>query len=497
MGPLSRLVKDTSIYGLSSILARMINFFFVPLYTRELTKADYGIYSEVFAYIAVLQVVLTFGMETGFFRFASRSDRDPQLVFSTLLHSLGASSLAFFVLILLLAENIAGLMGYATIGVVYIGAILALDSYTSILFARLRYERKAMKFAIFRTVKISGEVLFNFVFFFLLPPYFVHHPDSWLLQFFGSEPSYLYILAAVLGSCLVAFFLFIPQILRTAFKISKTYLREILLFSFPLMITGLQGTSSDFADRLLFRFFTPEDLSWEEQLGLFNASAKLTVILIMFVQMFRYAAEPFFFSVADQSDSKQVYARVMKYFTIFCVAIFLFMTLYMEAFQYILGKDFRSGLVVVPILLLSNLLLGINQNLSMWYKLSGKTKMAMIITFVGLLTTITVNVLFMPKYGYYAAACGHLVSYLIMLVLSWQLSKKYYRIPYQWGQITMYILLGIGLYLVSCLLESLPMPVILFLNTLLLAAYVGFVIKFERIDVKALALTVRTKVLRR
>jgi O-antigen/teichoic acid export membrane protein len=477
-----RLAKDTGIYGISSILARTLNFFLLPIYTRILNEGNYGIYTEIFAYIAFIQVVLIFGMETGFFRFASMNEYDSKKVFSTISCFMLIVSLTFFCLCFVFSEEIAEKRNYYPIAVVYIAGILSIDTFTSIFFARLRYERKAVKFTVYRSVKIFSEIFFNLLFLYLLPKYFASHPQSAALNFFTPEASYVYILAAVFCSCVVSMLLFSREIIHTEYRIYMPYLKVILIYSLPLMLAGLQGILNDFIDRFFFRYLAPENgYTWEEQLGIFGAAAKLAVLMSLFVQMFRYAAEPYFFSEASKTDVKPVYAKVMKYFTIFCVIIFLAINFYSGILQYILGEKFRSGMIVLPVMLFAYMLSGVNQNISMWYKLASKTGIAMIVTSAGLLVSIIVNVLFMPTYGYKAAAWGHIASYSVMIFISWQLSKRYYKIPYQWNSIILYLVFGIILFFAGRIMETPSTLLNMSLYTGLLLLFVFFVVKKEKI----------------
>jgi O-antigen/teichoic acid export membrane protein len=477
-----RLARDTGIYGMSSILARTLNFFLLPIYTRILSEGNYGIYTEIFAYIAIIQVVLIFGMETGFFRFASLDGYDSGKVFSTISCFMLIVSVAFFSLCFVFAGDIAVGKNYYPEAVVYAAGILAIDTFTSVFFARLRYEHKAVKFAVYRSVKILSEIFFNLLFLYLLPKYFVSHPQSSLLNFFTPEASYVYILSAVFCSCIVSLLLFLPEIIRTRYRIYLPYLKPLLIYSLPLMLAGLQGTLNDFIDRYLFRYLAPEnEYTWDEQLGIFGAAAKLAVLMSLFVQMFRYAAEPYFFAEASKSDIKPVYAKVMKYFTIFCVIVFLAITFYSDILRYILGEKFRSGMIVLPVMLFAYMLSGINQNVAMWYKLASKTKIALIVTLAGLITSITINVLFMPIYSYRAAAWGHVASYSVMIFISWQLSKRYYKIPYQWNSIMLYLFLGIVLFYVNSVMATSSLLLNLILYTVLLLLFVLFVVIKEKI----------------
>ncbi len=275
MNPLKQLAGQTAIYGLSSIVARIINFFFVPLYTRMLTTGNYGLASELLAYIALLQVVLTFGMETGFFRFASKDKSRAEVIFSTALMSLGATSLSFLILITLFAGQLSAFAEHPVNYILYSALILAIDCFTAILFAELRYKNKAVKFATFRSIKILSEVSFNLFLFLFLPSYFVTHPDSFLLHFIPATPDYGYILVAILLSCIVSLLLFVPRLLKLHLVFSKQQFNELMLYSLPLMIAGLPGVANDFISRIFFRFFAPASMPWQDQLGIFNANVKL------------------------------------------------------------------------------------------------------------------------------------------------------------------------------------------------------------------------------
>lgn len=486
MNPLKQLAGQTAIYGLSSIVARVINFFFVPLYTRMLTTGNYGLASELLAYIALLQVVLTFGMETGFFRFASKDKSRSEIIFSTALISLGLSALSFLFLIVVFAGQLSTFTGHPQNYLIYCALILAIDCFTAILFAELRFRNKAMNFAVFRSIKILSEVGFNVLLFFFLPAYFITHPDSFLLHFLPAKPDYGYILLAILLSCIVSILLFLPRLLKLNFAFSKQQLNELLIYSLPLMVAGLPGVANDFISRIFFRFFAPSSSPWQDQLGIFNANVKLAVFMVLFVQMFRYAAEPFFFSSSLREDMKKVYADVMKYFVAFCVLIFLGIAMYPELFALLLGPSFRSGIAVLPVMLIANILLGVVFNLSMWYKLSGKTQYALTITLLGLGINVLINIFFMPLYGFMAAAWGYLFSYLAMVIFSYYLSRKYYPIPYDWKTIILYFITGIALYLVSVFLAPATLWIRIVLNTLYIAGFVAFVLKNEKIDSKRL-----------
>ena len=448
--PLKQLAGETALYGLSTILARVINFLFVPFYTRLLSTESYGVVTEFMAYIAVLQVVLVLGPETGCFRFANRSGTDSAKVYSDALGIVSIVSLLFLVLMVVFAGGISDLLGYHGYQgcIMYVGGILACDSITAILFAKLRQEHKALKFALLKTVKILTETGANILLFFGFAAVCrntaaetgkavsdLTSSDLWLLNFISPSPDFSYVIFAILLSCIVCMLLFVPDLLEFRFSFDRKLARQMLAYSLPLMVAALPGIVNDFLDRILFRFFDTGSEVWQSSLGIFQAGVKISVIMSLFVQMFRFAAEPFFFQRAADRDSRELYAVVMEYFTAFCGLIFLGVILYIDVISLILGRDFRAGISVVPIMLLSYMILGMLFNVSMWYKLSGKTGVAIYITMAGLVVTAAVNMIFMPKYSYYAAAWGHLASYVVMFVVSAVLGNRYYPIPYKWGRI--------------------------------------------------------------
>jgi O-antigen/teichoic acid export membrane protein len=443
--PLKQLAGQTVIYGLSTILARIINFLFVPIYTRLLSPESYGVVTEFMAYIAVLQVVLVLGLETGCFRFANKEGVDPKKVYSNAFVTVFCISATFLALMIAFSGPISSALGYDGYAscVKYMGGILALDSITAILFAKLRQENKALRFAIFKTIKIITETVANLVLFLWFPK----HVDSarWLLTFIPETPDFSYVIFAIFISCVVCGLLFIPDYLKLSFRLEPKLMRQMLAYSLPLMVAALPGVVNDFLDRILFRYFDTNADAWRSSLGLYQAAVKLAVIMNLFIQMFRYAAEPFFFRRAREKDSRELYASVQEYFTAFCGFVFLGVILYIDIIALILGPQFREAVGVVPIMLFSYMILGMLFNVSMWYKLSGKTNLAIWITLSGLVVTAVVIILFMPKYSYWAAAYGHLASYVVMFAISSLLGAKYYPIPYRWGRLAgILLLMGAG-----------------------------------------------------
>lgn len=479
--PLKKLAGETAIYGLSTILARMINFVFVPIYTRILSQEGYGSFTDIMAYVAVLQVVLVLGLETGCFKFANNEKvSDPQKVFSTAFFTVLGIALFFFGILALFSGQIASLMEYPGCSrmILYCGGILFFDAITSILFAKLRYLQKAFKFALFKTIKILSELGCNLLLFFVAPAYLQKNPTSFLLDFIPATPDFSYIFFAIFLSCVICTILFIPDFFRLKLYFSKSLGKQMLIYSLPLMVAGLPGVINENLDRILFRFFAPEGAVWRADLGVYQASVKLAVIMNLFIQMFRYAAEPFFFA---RGKNRELLAEVMEYFTAFCMLIFLGVVFYIDVIGLLLGHDFRGGLGTVPFMLFAYMLLGMLFNVSMWYKLSGQTKYAIGITLLGLTVTAVINMVFMPYFSYWASVWAHVLSCLVMLLYSLYLGNKYYPIPYKWGRICKYIAVGLLLFggslAIQRVVPGMPLVLVLGINTLLLAAYVWYWLK--------------------
>ena len=457
--PLKQLAGETAIYGFSSILARILNFLFVPIYTRTLTQMQYGVVTEFMSYIAILQVLLVLGLETGCFRFANKEGEDPRKVYSGALLAVTGLNLAFLAVMIAFSGPISAALGYDGYSrlIIYVAGILLCDSITAILFAKLRQEHKAMKFAILKTVKILTETGANLILFFVWP----------------AQPDFTYPVFAILVSCVLCLVLFVPDMLHLRPVWDTAVVKRLLVYSVPLMVAALPGVANDFLDRLLFRFFDTSSEQWRATLGVYQAAVKLAVIMNLFIQMFRYAAEPFFFQRAKDKNSKELYALVMEWFTAFCGLVLLGVVGYIDIISLFLGRDFRVGVDVVPVMLLSYMILGMLFNVSMWYKLSGRTNMAIWITLAGLAVTTVVNIVFMPRYSYWASAFGHLASYLVMFIISAILGAKYYPIPYKWGRLlAIFGLMGIAYAGIGLSLHQLDSAALrLAVNTALIGLY--------------------------
>lgn len=468
--PLKQLASETAIYGLSTILARIINFALVPVYTRVLSQANYGVVTELMSWIGMLQVVLVLGLETGCFRYANKEGIDPRKVYGNAFVAVFGVSAAFLALMLAFDGPLASLLGYDGYDSVirYMGGILALDSVTAIIFAKLRQEHKALKFALVKTLKICTELGTNLYLF------LVADKPQWIYHFVSTTPDFSYVIFAIFVSCVLATVLLVPEFLHISLRLDAKLLREMLIYSLPLMVAALPGVVNDLLDRILFRWFDSSSAEWRATLGVYQAAVKLSVIMNLFIQMFRYAAEPFFFQRSREKGSVELYADVMNWFVAFCCVVLLGVVYYIDVLELFLGRDFRSAIAVVPVMLLSYILLGMLFNVNMWYKLSGKTSMAVGITLIGLVVTAVVNICFMPRFSYWASAFGHLLSYAVMLVVSVCLGNKYYKIPYRWADIfKLFAMTGVFYTLSLATAEFPQMWMRLAANTLLLAFFCG------------------------
>jgi O-antigen/teichoic acid export membrane protein len=456
LNPLKQLAGQTAIYGLSSVIARILNFLLVPFYTRIFTDtAEYGIINELYAYVAFFIIILTYGMETAFFRFTSKY-KDSQLVYSTSLFSLITTSTAFVIFIAIFYARLASAIGYEEHSefILLLGLVLALDAIAAIPFARLRFRNQALRFALIKLFNICVNITFNLFFLLLLPWLFkkgIAQSLTDILYFPEFRVGYVF-LSNLLASLFTLMF-FVNDILRSRLIYSGKVLREMIFYSLPLLVAGLAGTVNEVIDRILLRHRLPEGVNALEEIGIYGANIKIAVLMTLFIQMFRYASEPFFFSHHKNDDSRILYARILHYFTIAGIFVFLGITLYIDIFKHIIGPEYREGLKVVPIVLVGNLLLGIYFNLSIWYKLRELTFFGAIFAATGALITVAVNYVFIPHYGYMASAWAHFFSYAAMVLLAYFFGKIYYPVPYKIRILFFYFLSGIGLYLLSSVLK--------------------------------------------
>ena len=480
------LAKDTAIYGMSSIVGRFLNYLLVPLYTHVISAASggYGIVTNLYAYVALLLVILTFGMETTFFRFANKEDENPHAVFSTTMAMVGTLTFIFLAIVFLGINGIAGALGY--IGkeqyILMMACVVSLDAIQAIPFSYLRYKKKALKFAALKLLFIVLNIGLNLLYFVVL----------------GQNSVGAVFALNLVCTGLITFF-FIPEFLHEH-KAARVYcqennvplkivdtdlLRRMFKYSWPILVLGIAGILNQTADKMLFPIVYPDKAQGVVELGIYGACVKIAMIMAMITQAFRYAYEPIVFAKSKDGDKKEYYAQAMKYFVIFTLFAFLCVVGYMPILKYILGAEYREGLKVVPIVMAAEIMMGVYFNLSFWYKLIDKTIWGAWFSLAGCAVLIGVNVLFIPQYGYMACAWGGVAGYGTAMVLSYLVGQKKYPINYDVKGILVYV----GTTILFCygmsLAEQLPMVWLqLVCNTILIGAYLVMVIVTEKINVK-------------
>ncbi|MEE3037795.1 MAG: oligosaccharide flippase family protein [Bacteroidota bacterium] len=477
MNPLKQLLGQSAIYGLSSVVGRLLNYLLVPLYTRVFSTFEYGEVSVLYAYAALLLVVLTYGMETAFFRFSQT--HTPPKAFSTALFSLLISTSAFFCLLGFALDPIAQALsfGHHPEYIQYVGLIVGLDALTCMAFAKLRQEQKAWRFASIRLVNILINIGLN-LFFILYCPYVLSQgtPNALISAVYNPELGIAYIFIANLVASAITFVILLPQLLDVDWRFDRSLWLKMMPYALPLMFAGLAGMVNETLDRVLLNSLLPSDVASSE-VGLYSAFYKLSIIMTLFIQTFRFAAEPFFFAQEKNNAAKAIYAKVMKYFFIVTAFIFLSVCMYFDLVKQFIGSDFHDerGGLIVPILLLANLFLGVYYNLSIWYKLSEKTIYGAWMSLFGAGITIGLNLWLIPILGFVGSAWATLSCYALMVVLSYFLGRKHYPIPYPLARITTYFVLMMGLYALSTF-----WPLGMAANTFYLVTFISLVWILER-----------------
>ncbi len=449
VNPLKRLAAQTAVYGLSSIIGRFLNYLLVPLYTYTFVPASYGVVAEFYAYMGFLAVLMTFGMETGYFRFRAKGDDDPSTVLATVLRFLTLANGGLLLLALVFQQPIADLLRHSDHPeyIWWVAAILAMDSVGNAAFARLRADNQALRFAGIKLIEIGANIGLNLFFIVLCRQAYEADPGSFLGELWDPEIGVGYVFMSNLAASGLKLLLLTPQFRGALTGFDGALFRRMLRYSLPMVVIGMAGIVNEMLDRAALKYLLPfDDATNMAQLGIYSACYKLSILMTLFIQAFRYAGEPFFFGYAKQQDAKQVYALVLTWFVIFCVLIFLLVTLYIDLFQYFVGSAYREGLQVVPVLLLANLLLGVYVNLSIWYKLTDRTLMGAWVALAGAGITIVSLWLLVPRFGYQGAAWAHLICYAAMVVLSYGLGRRYYPVPYDLLRTLGYVALGLGLY---------------------------------------------------
>lgn len=482
---LKKLVGQTAIYGLSSIIGRFLNYLLVPLYTYKIAAASggYGVVTNIYAYTALLLVLLTFGMETTFFYFANRDEIDSKKAFSTAANAVGIVSLVFWLLCMFLGNSIASFMNYANHPeyIRIMASVVALDAFQAILFAQLRNQNRALKFVSLKLAFILCNIGLNLLIFCVVPGFAEHHPN--LMQWYDPnyQVGYVFIINLI---CTAAITLgFLPELRGLRFGIDRMLLKEMLKYTWPLMLLGLIGILNQVADKICYKFIVPGQ-EGEVQLGIYGACVKIAMIIAIFTQAFRYAYEPFVFWGQRDKNNKEMQGEVMHYYVIFTMLAFLIVALYLDIFKHIINSAYWAGLRTVPIVMMAEIFMGIYFNLSFWYKLNKQTWWGAIFSSVGCITMLAINFLFVPKYGYMACAWGGFAGYGICMVLSYIVGQIKNPIPYKLPALLGYSLLAMALYVVSIVIPTNSTWATLVINSGLLLIYIAILLYAERALVK-------------
>ncbi|MCB9363901.1 MAG: polysaccharide biosynthesis protein [Flavobacteriales bacterium] len=460
--PLKKLASQTAVYGLTTIIGRLMTWFLVPIYigAAKFSTDQYGIITEMYSYVAFLVVFLTYGMETAYFRFSTQKDEDKQQVYSTIVYSLLATSFIFIAGAFLFNQSIADWLKYPNNKefVTWFAIIVGLDAVSSIPMARLRAENKATKFVIVNFANIIVFVGLNLFFLAYCRPMYASGKTNWLIEtFYNPHIGVGYVFISNLIASATKFALLLPEMIYVKYGFEITLLKKMFIYALPLLIFGLAGIVNETIDRIMLKRMLFDILGEKEtlsQIGIYGACYKVSIIITLFIQAFRYAAEPFFFAQEKEKNAKQTYSKVMTYFVIVCATIFLGVMLFIDTVKYFIPNEaFWEGLHVVPILMLANICLGIYYNQSIWYKLSGKTKYGAYIGIFGALITILLNFVWIPVYGYVGSAWATLICYFSMMLLSFILSRKHYPIKYDLPKVFLYLGMAFGLYFLSTYID--------------------------------------------
>ena len=463
MEKLKSIAKDTVIYGMSSIVGRFLNYLLVPLYTAKLSAASggYGIITNIYAYVALVLVLLTFGMETTYFRFTNKTHTDSETVYGTTLISVGTISLLFAMVVLCFLQPISTLMGYGE-HPSYVGVMavtVAIDAFLCIPFAHLRQQKKALKFALLKLLNIIVSILLNVIYFAVMD---------------GNDVGYAFyinlVCTVMLALCLVT------EYATFRWKLDRQLLKNMLSYSWPILILGIAGILNQTADKMLFPYiYLGSDM--HEQLGIYGAASKIAMIMAMITQAFRFAYEPIVFAGVKDKDQHEMYTKAMKYFIIFTLLAYLMVMGYMDILRYIIGRDYWSGLNVVPIVMAAEIMMGIYFNLSFWYKIIDKTIWGAIFSGLGCAVLLLVNILFVPRYGYLACAWGGFAGYGVAMVASYVVGQKYYPLNYPLKDIAFYIVIAaIFTFAMFGTHHELPLLGSLCVNTLLILLFIAIIV---------------------
>jgi O-antigen/teichoic acid export membrane protein len=480
MANLKSLAKDTAIYGLSSIVARFINYWLVPIQTQKFNAAggQYGIITNVYAYVSLLIILLTYGMETTFFRFMSKEGENADKVYSTTLRMVLLTSAVFVVVITLMLHPIASAMGYQDhpeyVWVMFF--TVAIDAFVAIPFAYLRYVHRPIKFATLKILNITFNIVLNLLYFIVLPALRLNPFGIYDEQFTLDVVWVFYI---NMFCSVVTLFMLWKELKGFRFGFDMGTCRRMLSYTWPLLVMGLAGQLNQAASQILFPYFfdgTPTEA--KAQLGIYGGCIKIAMIMVMITQAFRYAYEPFVFGKSRDKDNKETYAVAMKYYLIFTLLAFLVVIGYMDVLRYLVGRSYWEGLRVVPIVMAAEIMFGVFFNLSFWYKLTNRTIWGAWFSGIGAVVLIVVDVLMIPRFSYMACAWAGFAAYAVSMIISYLVGQKYYPIKYPIGEMLVYVVVAMVLFAaMSCVNSQLPIWGALAANTLIIFLFLAFIVK--------------------
>lgn len=467
MAGLKSLAKETAIYGMSSIVGRFLNYLLVPVYTSSMSaqSGGYGVVTNIYAWVALILVILTCGMETGFFRYANKEGEDAQKVYSTTLLGVGGFSLSFLLLGLLFLQPIAGWLEYADhpwyVGMMMM--VVAMDAIQCFPFAYLRYQKRPLRFAALKLLFIALNISLNLIYY---------------VGMGGKEVGCAFLINLVCTS--VVMLCLIPELRPCRYGFDRALYRRMLNYSFPLLLLGVAGILNQVADKIIFPFVYPDPSQASVELGIYGAASKIAMVMAMLTQAFRFAYEPFVFGKSRDKDNLQMYAQAMKFFIIFTLLAYLAVLFYLDVLKFIIGRDYWPGLRVVPIVMAAEIFMGIYFNLSFWYKLTDQTKWGAWFSLAGCSMLVLLNLLLIPRYSYMGCAWAGLAGYGTAMLLSYFIGQRKYPIPYNLRAIGGYVLLAVLLYALSAVVEVEHLVLRLAFRSLLLLLFLGGVIYNER-----------------
>ena len=482
MANLKSLTKDTAIYGLSSIIGRFLNYLLVPLYTDAITKASggYGVITNIYAYTALLLVILTYGMETTFFRFANKSEEDPKKVYATILLSVGTTSLLFVIFVFIFLSPISSIMGYAEHpSYIWVMAmVVAIDAFQCIPFAYLRYQKRPIKFAALKLLFVVLNITLNLIFFLLLPALYKTYPDV-IGHIYDPSVGAGYAFYINLACTAPITFFFYKELTGFKYTFDKQLMRRMMRYSWPILVLGIAGILNQTADKIMFPYIYKGNDA-HAQLGIYGAASKIAMIMAMITQAFRYAYEPFVFGKAEDKNNRETYAKAMKYFLIFTLLAFLVVVGYMDILRYIIHRDYWEGLQVVPIVMAAEIMMGVYFNLSFWYKLIDKTIWGAYFSGIGCIVLVAINIIFVPRYGYMACAWAGFAGYATAMTLSYIIGQKKYPIAYPLGSMAIYVAITVLFYTVMTYANNhFSTGWALLCNTIVLILFVAHIIRWD------------------